>query len=138
MKNLLQETFDKFSYHGKCVEDIDWIGSEDYNIPIDLFFEIANVDYDDGCNTLLEVAYDLKIVFKDGSWLERTCRHGFNQWVYCCPPKKPSENYTFPFITRGACENYLRKYEPDIHISSAYLSTFVKKVNDVKGRASQQ
>ena len=81
MRNLKDETLDYMSYRQKTVEDIDWVGGDDFSIPVDVFFELADTMYDSGFGAA-EVAQDLKIVFKDGSAFIRDEYDGAESWKY--------------------------------------------------------
>ena len=81
MRNLKDETLDYMSYRQKTVEDIDWVGGDDFSIPVDVFFKLADTMYDSGFGTA-EVAQDLKIVFKDGSAFVRHEYDGAECWKY--------------------------------------------------------
>lgn len=81
MYNLKDETLEFMMYKGKTIEDIDWVGGDDFFIPVDVFFELANTMYDNGFG-FAEVAQDLKIVFKDGSAFVRHEYDGAEGWKY--------------------------------------------------------
>ena len=89
--NLLTETAQVMSAHGKTANDISWIGGRDFYINTEDFFLFAkDVDYDSGYGSA-EVATDLVIVFKDGSWLSRGEYDGAEFWRYNHTPQKPRE-----------------------------------------------
>jgi len=90
MTNLLNETMLLFKQLEKTAADIDFIGSSDgeYVCYWDTFIHIADVEYDNsfGFN---EVASNLVIVFKDGTWLSRGEYDGSEWWnVHRLPKKK--------------------------------------------------
>lgn len=85
--NLKSETLKEMEYYGKSVEDICWIGGKDFSIPTDLFFELADVEYDNGYGWA-EVALDLVVVFNDDSALYR-CEYDGSEWWKYISLKKP-------------------------------------------------
>lgn len=92
--NLLQETLSMFEKCDKSLSDIRWIGGNDFVIPLGSFLELADKEYD--VSQGIQVAWDLKIVFEDGSWLSRD--HTWNEvcewydagWRYNTPPAMPN------------------------------------------------
>lgn len=88
MENLLKETLGFMKRVDKTIDDIDWIGSEDFRIPVDRFFNVANVVYDDSYGAQ-EVASDLIIVFKDSSAMYR-CEYDGAEWWKFINLKRPS------------------------------------------------
>jgi hypothetical protein len=88
MAELIQETKDYIEALGYSKEDIQWIGGHDFTIPIDCFWKAAPQVYDAGYGSQ-EVAMDLVIVFKDGSWLERQEYDGSEWWAYKRCPNMP-------------------------------------------------
>lgn len=77
--------------HGKSIEDIEWIGSDSFTIPIENFCKLSKSiperNRDD------DVPYDLLLVGKD-FWIERfsdDCGHG--SWEFKRFPEKPSLEY---------------------------------------------
>lgn len=88
MAELIQETKDFIAALGYTKNDIQWIGGQDFAIPIDCFWDATPQIYDAGYGWA-EVAEDLKIVFKDNSWIERFEYDGAEHWNYKCCPKRP-------------------------------------------------
>jgi hypothetical protein len=89
MSNLIEETVEKLKDCGKSDSDINWCGSESFGyFTWEDFREIADFEYNLGYGAP-EVALDLVIVFKDGSWLERYEYDGAENWVYKESLKKP-------------------------------------------------
>lgn len=88
MAELIQETKDFMQAHGYSKEDIQWIGGRDFTVPIDCFWKAKPQIYDAGYGSQ-EVAMDLVIVFKDGSWLERQEYDGSEWWAYKRCPSMP-------------------------------------------------
>ncbi len=78
MKNLKEETLEIMKNHGKTIEDVTWIGCEDFAIPIQEFWELADTTYDSGFGAA-KVAQDLIVVGEDW-WLERHEYDGCSEW----------------------------------------------------------
>lgn len=87
MRNLKEETLSELESHGKTKEDIRWIGCNKFKIPINLFWKLADKEYDSGYGGV-EVAPDLLIV-GDNWWLERHEYDGSEWWEYKEKPKEP-------------------------------------------------
>lgn len=103
MANLLRETVDVLEKYGKTVEDIEWIGSGDGYIALEVFVKLANVHYDAGYGTV-EIAEDLLIVGEDW-WLERGEYDGSEWWEFKTVPTKPN-NQLYPIrLDRGIWTN---------------------------------
>lgn len=85
---LLQETCDALDEAGKSPMDIYWIGSRSgaFACTWEEFGALARVRYDNGFGSS-QVATDLVIVFKDGSWLERGEYDGSEWWQFKKTPK---------------------------------------------------
>ena len=95
MANLFQETLEIMQEHNKTPEDVDWVGSIDgeYVCTWEEFVKLADREYNNRWN-LPQVAMDLVIVFKDGSWLERyVCdeREQSEWWEFKQTPKKKEQ-----------------------------------------------
>ena len=88
MSNLKEETLEELEAHGYSIGDVAWVGSDDYEIPVDRFWELADVEYDSGFGCQ-EVATDLMVVLDDGSWLERHEYDGSEWWEYKRTPERP-------------------------------------------------
>ena len=99
MAELIQETKNYMSAIGYSKDDIQWIGGRDFIIPIDCFWNASPQVYDAGFGWQ-EVACDLVIVFKDGTWLDRREYDGSEWWEHQSCPEKPSEiRYINNFIS---------------------------------------
>jgi len=86
--NLLQETLEILSEHGKSGEDIIWCGNEEVGyFSWEDFEKLANKNYDQGFGAP-EVVIDLLVVGQD-FWLERHEYDGSEWWEYKTMPKKP-------------------------------------------------
>ena len=88
--NLKDETLESMAEVGKSASDIAWIGCVDFEIPQELFWELADAGYDCGYG-VPEVAKDIMIVFRDGAWLERAEYDGSEWWDYRAMPVRPAE-----------------------------------------------
>ena len=85
--NLLKETKEALRNKGySWPDDILSIQGSDRAISVDLFKKLANVSYDNGYGGQ-EVASDLVILMKDGTWFERAEYDGSEWWRYQSAPK---------------------------------------------------
>lgn len=110
--NFGTETRDKLDSIGKTRTDITWIGNSEFTIDIENFFYAADkYVYDDGYGRP-EVPADIKIVFTDGSWLERAEYDGSEWWEYKVINKRPLKHYSNQLDFRKADETK-RDYEHD-------------------------
>ena len=88
--NLWEETVREIEYSGHTLDDIDWIGCNDFTIDVDYYKHLAAMtEYHDGFGTE-EVALDLVIVFKDNTWLSRDSYDGSEWFAYNAKPQKPA------------------------------------------------
>lgn len=87
MINLKIETLEVLEGHGYTIEDIEWVGSENYEILVDRFFELADQEYDNGYG-IVKVCTDLIIFMKDGSWFERDHYDGLEWWRHRKVPRR--------------------------------------------------
>jgi len=111
--NLLQETLEILSEHGKTKDDVLWCGSEAFGyFTWEDFEELANDDYNESYG-LQEVVTDLLIVGKD-FWLERHEYDGSEWWEYKSFPKKP-ERYVKPRIIIGDDIGYMKCTLQELH-----------------------
>jgi len=111
--NLLHETLEELNLIGKTPNDIAWIGSNNGNYVCtwEEFKQLADreyeINYDSTGDAVPNVAIDLVIVFKDGSWLERWYEDGFEGWKYRKTPvkskntKKIKRIFTFEYGKKG-------------------------------------
>jgi len=79
--NLLKETVAVLRDNGYGMDDIESVQGGDVRISIDRFKKLANREYDDGYGAQ-EVAEDLVILLKDGSWLSRAEYDGSEWWRF--------------------------------------------------------
>ena len=87
--NLLEETKRVMSEQGYTFDDIAWVGCDVFRIPVDVFAERADTEYDSGFGAP-EVAQDLVIVLCDGSWMERDEYDGSERWKLKRTPSMPN------------------------------------------------
>lgn len=87
MPNLLEETKAALSERGFSFDDVKWVGCGEYQIPIEDFIRLADVEYDSGYGCQ-EVAEDLVIVGDDW-WLSRGEYDGSEWWDFNKKPVKP-------------------------------------------------
>lgn len=92
MINLKTETLEAIKGSGHTVEDIDWCGvaegSDNFQIPTDVFFDVIDFKYDDGYG-LSEIDVHLTVMFTDGTWLTRWEYDGSEGWELARVPRKP-------------------------------------------------
>lgn len=88
--NLASETNEILRMYHYTIEDISWIGCEDFCISIDEFFDIAAKTYYHNGFGRPEIPGDFIIALKDGSWFSRGEYDGSEWWQYNSRPQKPS------------------------------------------------
>lgn len=92
MINLLDETIEELAEHGKTLEDVLWVGGKRFTIPMETFVAAADTEYDPSYGAP-EVAQDLMIVLKDGSWLQRRDYDGSEWWEFNDTPCMPESEW---------------------------------------------
>ena len=91
IKNLLEETRQLLEDNGQSLDDIEAVFGEDFQIPVAEFVELAKAtNYDAGYGAP-EVATDLIILLKDGSWYSRDEYDGSEWWQHNRRPSPPEE-----------------------------------------------
>lgn len=88
MIDLIEETKETLNWIHKKESDISWVGSYDGKYAMiwdDFKDKFKGINYDPGFGAQ-EIASDLVIAFKDGSWLERNEYDGSERWDYKKPP----------------------------------------------------
>lgn len=88
MTNLLEETERAIEQHFMTLDDIIHIGNAREAGTWAEFAKIADREYDGGYGRR-EVWFDLVIIFKDGSWLERAEYDGREGWQFKRAPNIP-------------------------------------------------
>lgn len=88
MSNFKKETYEAIEKSGHKRDDVMFVGSYDgeYRIDIDKFDKISDFNYDKGFGAA-EIATDLIVCFKDGSYLEREEYDGSEWWRFVEPLK---------------------------------------------------
>jgi hypothetical protein len=85
--NFAEETIKVLNNHLYDIDDIAWIGTQDFQIPINEFFDVArHTLYDDECGKKMPI--DLIIVMRDKTWFSRVERDDFEWWRFNKPPEK--------------------------------------------------
>jgi len=88
--NMKTELVAVLAQHERTLNDIIWVGGEDYYIPIDNFLELIEAtDYYPGFGWQ-EVAKDL-VVMCNGGWLERQEYDGSEWWEFKTTPVQPDK-----------------------------------------------
>ena len=88
--NFAEETIKALNNHLYNVDDIAWIGTRDFQIPIDEFFDVARCTLYDSGYGKAEMPTDLIIVMRDKTWFSRAEYDGSEWWQFNKPPtKKP-------------------------------------------------
>ena len=103
MTNLLEETKECIAEAGKTPEDIKFIGSTNsgYSCTWQEYVVLADVDYDDGFGGQ-EVATDLKVIFTDGTYMERGEYDGSEWWIFNKPQTIPTERKEIHTLITGS------------------------------------
>lgn len=86
-KNLKEETLEILADYGKTVFDIEWFGTHEFVIDMDIQ-KLFDFTYDGGYGGN-EIPMDLVVVGKD-FWLERHEYDGAEWWEFKKIPTKPS------------------------------------------------
>ena len=91
MVNLLNETIEMIEEGGyKWPTDVAWVEDNGGEIPLLRFIVDADEEYDAGYG-INEVSMNLRIVMKDGSYLEREEYDGSECWAWRRTPKLPDK-----------------------------------------------
>lgn len=90
MINFAEETIKALNNHLYDIDDIAWIGTQDFQVPIDEFFDAARHTFYDKGYGVEEMPIDLIIVMRDKTWFSRARYDGSEWWQFNKPPaKKP-------------------------------------------------
>lgn len=103
MTNLKKETIEALSQNGKTKEDVIWAGTPEQEIPLVLFWQYTDKEYNDGYGHP-EVNQRL-VVVGDNWWLERYEYDGSEWWEYKELPTRPKEETYFDIIFEGECDD---------------------------------
>ena len=107
--NLYSETIDRLKKNGYGIADIEAVCGDDFAIPIENFLEVAKkTNYDNGYGGQ-EVATDLIIKMKDGSWFERGEYDGSEWWAYKKSPEIPQQSCRVKYLTGETSWETLRE-----------------------------
>lgn len=88
---LLETLLDCLKDHQKRFSDIQWIGCENFKIPLDNFYRLASKIEDTRCS---DVPIDLLVVGND-FWVERFMDETYEErWVFKAYPIEPNKQYT--------------------------------------------
>ncbi len=86
MINLLQETIQTIRLNNKTIDDVLYVQSaiKEFKTTWPIFQSFAkSLNYDNKCNELNPtIVYDLKVIFKDNSALERESTDTKEYWIY--------------------------------------------------------
>lgn len=86
--NLYEETLDSIRSRGYTEDDVKYVYDGKNYYHYEMFESLSKYhEYDNGFGKV-EINESLKIVFNDGSWLERAEYDGSEWWSY----RKPVEN----------------------------------------------
>ena len=81
MSNLKEETLRRLAEEGYKPEDVESVQGGSLRISWKRFLKLANVEYDAGYGAQ-EVACDLMLIMRDGSWFTRGEYDGSEWWEY--------------------------------------------------------
>ena len=95
--NLLKELKDVLEEHGKTLDDIKWVGSEDYKVDVNKFLELADVEYDEAYGAS-EVAENL-IIVGNGWHLDREEYHSSEWFEFHTLLSEPTEYMDLKALT---------------------------------------
>lgn len=91
MRSLYEETIRSLSMDGYSWEDVDWVGSREFEIPKEDFINLAKKTFYDSGFGWQQVAKDLVIVMKDSSWYSRYEYDGSERWTHNKVISKPDK-----------------------------------------------
>lgn len=124
MRNLKDETLQLMKYLNLTIDDIDWVGGSGFTIPVDLFFKLADVEYEEVSN-IQEVADDLRIVFKDGTVFTRHYLAHVDGWL---ATKHTHPDVERTDITALTCRQIEQDKKEELYRYSYY--SWLDKMND--------
>ena len=84
--NLLKETKESLRQAGYTLDDIEAVQGDTLRISVERFTALADVDYGKAPSESPEVAVDLVIIMKDGSFFTRACNDGVEWWRHVKTP----------------------------------------------------
>lgn len=127
--NLKEEILTLLKENRKSKSDVLWAGSKDGVIDLDLFWELADTEYDDGYG-VTDCAEDLLVVGSD-FWLERHEYDGSEWFEYKTMPARPQVNLSVRWLT-----NTQRFYGTDDSMS--VWGCTLKEINTVNQNGEQK
>lgn len=119
MANLLKETIRDLAEHGKTLDDVLWVGTNEVEIPLPVFKSLADKYYDNGYGAPA-VATDL-LVCGNGWYLERHEYDGSEWWEYKTIPARPS-----------------RVVVPKVVVDDSFMWCSLKRMNNPNGEYSEE
>lgn len=103
--NLLDETLEALTEHGKAPSDVRWVGDAEHRTSWADFAEVAErTAYDNGYG-IEEIDMRLKVVGDDW-WLERQEYDGSEEWEYKASPPPPPAARLVSVCRRDTPTNY--------------------------------
>lgn len=104
-QNLLTETLENIRYDGQSPEAVAWVGNGKVAGTWDAFAALADFDYDAGFGGQ-NIHASLRVVFNDGSWLERHEYDGSEWWEYKKTPLLAQYDNFDTLTHRGLLNNH--------------------------------
>ena len=102
--NLYNEVIKKLTEYEYTVDDILTIVCEKFNVSLENFLDVAKkTEYDNGFGAA-QIAEDIKILMKDGSWFERREYDGAEWFEHVVPPT-PHRVWKYIFRLKSSCYN---------------------------------
>jgi hypothetical protein len=120
--NLKNETIEVINENGYNIDDIKWIGTHDFKIPIDLFWKLADYNYN-VFSIHQQVISDL-IIVGDTWWMERNHFDNAEWWNFHKVPEMPKETKKVCALTNEQY-NKLFDYDNKVHFM------FIKNLKEV-------
>ena len=104
MRNFYEETLDSIKYNDLSIQDIAFITNDEYWITWDTFKQcVENYMYDSSYGGVY-ISLALKIVFNNGSWMERHEYDGSESWHFKMIPIRPSDECTGNYMANMILE----------------------------------
>ena len=115
--NLKQETLDILAEHGKNISNIKGILGNSFQIPVDNFLNISDIDYDNGYGRV-EVARDLKIIGDDFVMI-RQSYDGAECWCFIST-RLPKQIVEIDCVTISQALEKDEDFEEEFYASSVF------------------
>lgn len=87
--NLYDETVHELDRIGLKRDDVEWVACPEFEVPLDEFWELAKLTEYNRSFGVEEVAVDVVVMTKSGTWLERRSYDGSEWWVAMNAPQRP-------------------------------------------------